>query len=116
MNEVRTWIDSLCSDNMAGRGYVYEGHKKAAHFLEREFKDMGMLRVPGLDSYFQPFDMSINLATLAKISIDEKNLEIGRKAILNRLSGSGRGEFEIIDEAYGLYPSNEVRGMDGLSI
>ncbi|MEM7509987.1 MAG: M28 family peptidase [Bacteroidota bacterium] len=110
MNEVRAWIDSLCSENMAGRGYVYDGHKKAAHFLEREFKRMGMLRAPGLEGYFQPFDMSINLATLAKISVDEKKLEIGRKAILNRLSGSGEGEYEIVDEAYGLYPSNEVRG------
>ncbi|MEM9934250.1 MAG: M28 family peptidase [Bacteroidota bacterium] len=108
--DVREWIDSLCSDRMAGRGYTFEGHKKAAHYLQEEFHRIGLVKPPGMDSYLQPFGIEINLPTAARIKVDGQNIEVGRKAILNRLSGSGKGEFEIIDEAYGLYPSEEVKG------
>ena len=35
-------LDSLCSDEMKGRGYVSQGDLKAAQFIKREYQKIGL--------------------------------------------------------------------------
>ncbi len=56
---VRRMLDSLTSPSMNGRGYVNEGNKTAAFFLEKEFSKMKLLKFKN-DSYLQPYYKSIN--------------------------------------------------------
>jgi hypothetical protein len=53
-------MDTLCSPYFAGRGYVEDGYKKAARFVEYEFKSIGLESVFTIGGYQQRFPMSVN--------------------------------------------------------
>ncbi len=48
----RQVLNTLCSPEMAGRGYVKEGVEKAADYLAAAYKKAGLLNFNGKD-YFQ---------------------------------------------------------------
>lgn len=54
----REITNKLASDEFYGRGYLNDGHLKAATFLADEFKRLGLK--PLKSSYFQSFEMSVN--------------------------------------------------------
>jgi len=58
VSQARAWLDTLCSANYHGRGYAYEGDKKAADFLVRHFKKNNVK--PFKSHYFQPFQIPVN--------------------------------------------------------
>jgi aminopeptidase YwaD len=49
----------LASDSLAGRGYIYDGHLKAAAYLEHRFREMGLTPVNG--RYVQSFPLEADL-------------------------------------------------------
>ena len=53
---IRKTLNDLCSSEMAGRGYLQNGHKKAARYIKNRFKSAGLRPLPG--GYVQPFPMS----------------------------------------------------------
>lgn len=55
---LRGYINTLCSDYFAGRGYVDSGSVKAAAWLSREFKAIGLQ--PFGNGYQQPYDFPVN--------------------------------------------------------
>ncbi len=101
-------VDTLCSDSLAGRGYISEGHVKAATFIASEFEHIGLKPMISADSYFQHFPIDINLAKQAKISVGDDTLDIGSDFIINRFSGSGKGSSLLIDLGFGLTSSLET--------
>jgi hypothetical protein len=98
MTRVRATIDTLCSPEMLGRGYVKQGEKKAAHYLAARFAAIG-LKTFGAN-YFQPFDLPINIFPRPlTLKIDGEKLEPGKDYLLSAISkkGSGRGKLLRLD-------------------
>lgn len=104
----RTHVDTLTSDYMGGRGYVANGHQRAARYIAHEFKRLGF-RPVGKNGYLQPFGFEINLPTDAKVQIDGTSMVAGKDFIVNRFSGSGAGSFKVLDAGYGLQPPRKVK-------
>lgn len=92
---VMRMIDSLCKPSYHGRGYVESGDVKASNFLANELKSIGAEPVMG--SYFQPFELEVNTFPGAlNLSIDGKELKTGVEYIIDPVSGSAKGEFQLI--------------------
>lgn len=52
-------LEKLSSPSFAGRGYLEGGHKKAARFLQKSFKKLGLSPLNG--SYYQEFTIEQNV-------------------------------------------------------
>ena len=107
LEQARKEIDTLCSSTFAGRGYIAEGHKKAAAYLRDRFKEIGLQAVvksvgSNQRKYEQHFPIRINLASAASVQINEQELEAGTDFIVNKFSGSGKVSGKVVDIGYGL--------------
>jgi len=91
----RKIIDSLCSNEMAGRGYVADGHRKAASFIENEFRKIGVK--PISNSYNQHFNISVNtFPESIHLSINDSSLQEGKDFIVDPASPAIKGQYEAI--------------------
>jgi hypothetical protein len=82
----------LCSEKYDGRGYVNDGHLKAAEFVKSKFVEDGLKPIG--DEFFQPFEISVNsLPGEANVSLNGKKLEVGKDFIFDANSGSDQGVF-----------------------
>ena len=89
-------VKTLSSKKMHGRGYVKNGDVKAAKYLEKEFKEIGLLPYNG--SYFQKFEFSINTQP-GKMNLtlnDTLKLTPGVSFLIDPASPSIKGKFETI--------------------
>ncbi len=87
-------IKDLCSENMAGRGYVNDGVNKAADYIGTEFRKIGLKKFGS--SYFQPFTFPINTFPNAiKCTLDHKELVPGRDFLLAPNSGDCSGVYKL---------------------
>ena len=107
LKAARSEIAILCSDSLGGRGYIDEGHIKAANYLAKRYEELGLLpllksKEVGKVTYQQAFPLEINLPTLASLEIDGKAFKVGEEFIISRFSGSGEKKGKIIDLGYGL--------------
>ncbi|MEM6803727.1 MAG: hypothetical protein AAF696_20145, partial [Bacteroidota bacterium] len=107
LNEARSEIAILCSDSLAGRGYLEEGHKKAANYLSKRFEEIGLYpllkgKQAGTFSYQQAFPLSINLPKAAQLEINGTAYQVGKDFIISRYSGAGELSGKVIDLGYGL--------------
>ncbi len=82
----------LCDEKYHGRGYVNDGHLKAAKYIKEKFVEYGLK--PIQDDFFQPFDISVNtFPNDVLISINDQKLVIGHDFIIDAVSGSSQGTF-----------------------
>lgn len=58
MLRVRQTIQALTAPTMHGRGYVQQGEQRAAMYLRRRFKELGLQ--PLAPNYTQPFSLDVN--------------------------------------------------------
>ena len=58
-NTFRTYIDTLSSKSFNGRGYVKDGHLKAANYIANEFEKIG-LNPFNNNSFFQKHPIFLN--------------------------------------------------------
>jgi Iap family predicted aminopeptidase len=111
--EARQVIDTLCSVYLGGRGYVSQGHQRAADYLVARFEAAG-LQATG-EGFRQLFPIQINLATQAKVHLGADSLRAGRDFIVNRYSGSGQVEgAKLIDLGYALGNIGSLQGKVAL--
>jgi aminopeptidase YwaD len=87
----RQVLDTLCSPGMHGRGYVSEGDKIAANYLEDQFKAIGLNTFYG--SFRQEFSYPVNTFPGEMfLSIDGKTLIPGKDYLIfggaTKLSGT----------------------------
>ncbi len=82
---IRQQIDTLCSKDFAGRGYVDSGVQKAAHYLAQMFATLGLQPLNttnnnpiSANSFLQAFKMNVNTFP------DEMNVKFQR---VNKLAG-----------------------------
>ncbi len=62
VEEMKKALYYLASDELEGRGVQTEGLNLAAEYIAKSFKSSGLKPLPGLDGYFQPFNMTISSA------------------------------------------------------
>jgi aminopeptidase YwaD len=93
---VRETLNALCSDHMAGRGYVQDGDRKASIFLREAFRDAGLQPLPG-HSWFQEFEFPVNsFPRSPRLSVDGKQLIPGRDFLVAPHCPKVKGRFELM--------------------
>ncbi|HEY5405549.1 MAG TPA: M28 family peptidase [Ginsengibacter sp.] len=97
----REIVDTLASPYFWGRGYTNDGMKKAANFLEAEFKTIGVQPLNGKD-YFQNFSYPANtFPGKMEVEINGLSLTPGVDFIVGPESrgAKGKGKLEEKDSA-----------------
>lgn len=87
-------VDTLTSDFYAGRGYVNDGHAKAANYIARKFSEWGLER---FDSDFkQEYTIDVNtFGGTTELAIDRKNLIAGVDFLVAPNCPTIQGEFKL---------------------
>lgn len=92
----RKVVDTLSSPSMHGRGYVNDGHQKAAEYIAREFELHG-LKDNG-HGHFQSFNVDVNTYPgELSVTIEGELLEPGIDYLVDPSSPSISGSFPIIE-------------------
>lgn len=85
-------VTTLTSTGMKGRGYVGKGREKAAGYIERRFKEMG-LKPPANNSYTQAYSFPVNtFPDLMLLKLGRKELVPGADYIIDVASSSFNAE------------------------
>lgn len=91
----RAVIDTLASPDMHGRGYVANGHLKAAKYIAGEYKKLGLKSFG--NGYFQEFPISVNtFPEEVSLQLDGNKLETGRDFLVAPCSRSVKGTYEVM--------------------
>lgn len=111
----RAEIDTLCSATFAGRGYINDGHLKAATYIASRFEELGAesfreQAAMGVERYFQPFEFEINLVRKTSLMLNGQEMTPGLDFIVNSYSGSGMQSGKVVDLKYGLKAKASVKG------
>jgi len=84
----------MASESMHGRGYVNNGDKIAANYLQSEFKELGLKKMA--ENYYQSFNFSINtFPEKINLIIDNKILVLGKDYIVTAGSPKFKGEYDV---------------------
>lgn len=95
MDYARKVLDTLCTPDMHGRGYVKSGNKIAAYYIANEFKKLGV--EPLNDSYFQSF--AVNVQTFPEamsVQLNRLTLKAGEDFIVDPSSQGVKGKFKVV--------------------
>ncbi len=91
----RKIVQELASKKYYGRGYIFDGDRKAAKFLISEFKKMGVSTLPS-QAYTQDYYLSANtFPKAASLSINGKSLGLAVEFLPDAASPSIAGGFAI---------------------
>lgn len=91
----RQVLDTLTSPYFSGRGAVDKGEQKAALFIAREFKKLGLKMVH--DNYLQPFKYPLNtFPGKISVSFSDKSFIPGEDFLVDPKSVKKNGTFEVI--------------------
>lgn len=112
-------LNIIASAEMEGRETGTEGQRKAAAYIESQFKAMGLKTVPALKGYQQYYPLYQDSLEKADLEIDGKDAVNGTDYIAP-LSGNESGKFKskeivvagygIDDEKYSDYTGLDVKG------
>ncbi len=106
VSEVSRIEKTLSSDDMKGRAIFTEGIDKAAAFISNEFKQTGLQKLPGLDTYLQNFVLLKPVQTSASITLDNEKIDAK-----NLLVVTPKKELKINEHSG--YEQEQVKTMDG---
>jgi len=85
-------VKELTSPKYDGRGYVNNGHNRAAKFIADKFSEYGLK--PIKEDYYQYFNINVNtFPAEVQLSINGKALKVGEDFIVDANSGSSVGDF-----------------------
>lgn len=95
LDYAREVIDSLCSEYMHGRGYVRDGHLRAANYLVREYKKHG-LKYFG-NGYMQGFPIKVNtFPGKVLLMMGDKRLTPGVDFLVDPCAPFAAGDFDVV--------------------
>jgi aminopeptidase YwaD len=87
-------VKELCSRDYNGRGYVNDGHVKAAHYINKRFEEFGLSKFN--NNFFQYFTIEANtFPDSVSLYIDGDRLETGIDYLVSPVSGSAKGAFNL---------------------
>jgi aminopeptidase YwaD len=112
----RKIVNKLTSPEFYGRGYIRHGEQKAAHYILKEFKKLGLQ--PMEQGYEQPFAFNVNtFRQKQRLEINGIRMKPGVDFLVNPTSGSFKGRFRLPPQeqgktmiAYALPGPKEVQG------
>jgi len=88
-------VKTLASNEFKGRGYVEQGDKIAAEYIQSEFKNIGLK--PFKKSYFQKFTTSVNtFPSTMSLSLDGVNKIAGADYLIEAGSPGIHGTFKTV--------------------
>ena len=91
LEQARADVEVLASDSLKGRGYLYDGHTKAARYIQERFREAGLQPVG--DSYYQPFILTVDVfPETPELSVNREALSPGADFLVYASSGSGEAE------------------------
>ena len=91
----RLVVDTLTSDNYAGRGYVNDGHNKAASFIAKEFERFGLERFD--NDFKQEYQIDVNtFGGNADVLIDDNPLIVGVDFLVDPSCPSIKGTYDLL--------------------
>jgi aminopeptidase YwaD len=89
----RRIIRDLSSPEMNGRGYVKKGDYKAAKYISREFKLIGLESFT--KGYLQPFSVSVNtFPGIMRLQLNDRLLKPGKDYLISPESPTFKGNFD----------------------
>jgi aminopeptidase YwaD len=95
MDRVRQTVADLASPDMHGRGYVKDGDKKAAWYIQRRLE--ALKTEPFETGYFQSFTLGVNtFGNNLKLKAGLKKLQPGTDFLAAATSGKGEGKAKTI--------------------
>ncbi len=110
LQRVRQTIKELAAPEMFGRGYTFEGNKKAANYIATKFKDFGLIsykherKMP----YYQHFSLDVNTFPQTPILVIGKDtLKAGADFIIQADSKSGKGNTILLEIDSLVFEQNE---------
>ena len=90
----REVLDELCSDALAGRGYVEDGDNAAAYFIEEEFKRNELFAWDY--NYYQTFTFPVNtFPENVELSVDGVRLQAGKDFLVEADAPKLKGKFRL---------------------
>ncbi len=90
----RRVLDTLCSPQYHGRGYILEGHKKAADYINGQFEKIGLQKFK--PNYQQYFNISINTFPMKyEVAVDGRKLEPSKHFLASASSKTLHQEFVV---------------------
>lgn len=94
----RKVVKELASSKYYGRGYIFDGDRKAAKYIAAEFKKNGVLPLENhADGYFQYLNLSPNVFPKETVlKIDGKKLKLGEDYLIDAATKSIKGDFEMV--------------------
>jgi hypothetical protein len=108
-DEMRSDLYFLASDRLEGRGVGTEGLDLAADYIATRFESLGLKPLPGLNGYFQPFDIvtaeSISPAT--SLSAGDSNFEVKKDFIPASFSAEKEFAGPVVFAGYGITNKEE---------
>ncbi|WP_017733406.1 M28 family metallopeptidase [Nafulsella turpanensis] len=91
----RKVVDTLSAPSMHGRGYVADGHLKAANFIASEFQRLGLQSFG--NGFFQEFEVSVNtFPTEVEVIHKGQSLKAGREFLVGPCSQTIHGTFPLL--------------------
>jgi len=116
LRQARADIAVLCADSLAGRGYVLDGHTKAAEYLAKRLQHIGVYPLPAYGRFtegFAPLAQAGAFEYYQEIAFTENLIEscqlehalvngIGHDLLPHPMSGPGEGQDNVV------YLANEV--------
>ncbi len=88
-------VKTLASPDFYGRGYVNNGSQKTANYIESKFKEYGLKAFN--NKYQQYFNINVNtFPTVVDLSIDGTKMETGKDFIVEPISGSSKGTYNLL--------------------
>lgn len=90
---VKHRINTLCGPQMNGRGYYKDGRNKAAGYLERQFRELGLVGLTPDSSYAQAFSFPVNtFPGQMNLKVRKKELAPGEQFLIDARSSGGSGK------------------------
>lgn len=103
--DMRKSVEYLASDALEGRFVGTPGLEQAADYIAGNFSRLGLATLPGLDGYFQHFEMVTRVDPDPEKSfliIDGKKLALGEQFIPLRSSAQTQVEAPVVFAGYGI--------------
>ena len=99
----REAVGYLASDELEGRGVGTKGIDLAADYIATQFKNDGLKTLPGLDGYFQRFEMTIGAAVAPGNTLTSGGDELAVEKSFKPLSFSASSKFTDVPIAFAGY-------------
>ena len=112
-SDIERVIKTLADDNMQGRATFTPGIEKAAKFIESEYKQIGLLPLPGDDGFRQNFALTRVTPIKTLVSVNGKIISqdsICASTSASLLNWSNNPDVQIVKLSAGMNFRTEYRG------